>query len=89
MNKEDKEKLISVISKLLASLEELSSGNYYNLNHDVIREISGWHDYYRSREHLFKILLANEELFELYGFKIRKNGENNFDLLYNGKLVLA
>lgn len=89
MNKEDKEKLISVISKLLSSLEELPSGNYYDLSNEVVREISGWHDYYRSREHLFKILLANEEIFELYGFKIIKNGENNFDLLYKGKLVLV
>lgn len=89
MNKVEKEKLISVISRLLSSMEESPSGNYYDLNHDVIREISGWHDYYRSRAHLFKILLANEEIFELYGFKIRKNGENNFDLVYKGKLVLV
>lgn len=89
MGKEEKERLISIVSKLLHSMEELPSGKYYDFSHDVVKEISGEYDYYRARINLFKILLANEEIFEFYGFKIRKNGENNLDLFYNGKLVLA
>lgn len=88
MNKEEKEKLVSIIHKLLHSMEELHSGNYYNLPSEVIREIAGWYDYYRAKGILFDMLLANEEIFDLYGFKVKKHDAYNFDLIYNGKLVL-